>query len=67
MHSISISTSPSMQVIIRSSERSDSCSVLGRPRCEPSGTHSPMLSRSWITTHPVSVTQVVSRTRVPGS
>ena len=66
MHSISISTSPSMQVIRRSSEQSDSCSVLGRPP-SPFGTHSPIVSASWITTQPVSVTQVVSITSVPGS
>ncbi len=64
---MSIVTSPSMQVIVRSSEWSDSCSVRGRFPCSPSGTHSPIVSASWTTAQPVSVTQVVSITRVPGS
>ena len=56
-----------MQVIVRSSERSDSCSVAGRRSPSPPVTHSPIVSASWITTQPVSVTQVVSITSVPGS
>ncbi len=63
---MSMVTSPSMQVIVRSSELSDSCMVRGRPP-SPSGTHSPIVSASWTTAQPVSVTQVVSITRVPGS
>ena len=56
-----------MQVIVRSSEWSDSCSVPGRACRRRSGTHSPIVSASWTTTQPVSVTQVVSITSVPGS
>ncbi len=67
MHSISISTSPSMQVTVRSSERSDSCAVSGRPRLPSALTHSAIVSASWTTAQPVSVTQVVSITSVPGS
>ncbi len=54
-----------MQVIVRSSERSDSCPVAGRsPLAEA---HSAIVSASLTTTQPLSVTQVVSITRVPGS
>ena len=56
-----------MQVIVRSSERSDSCSVSGRPRLPSAVAHSAIVSASWTTTQPVSVTQVVSITSVPGS
>ena len=55
-----------MQVIVRSSERSDSWRLCGRPRLS-SATHSAIVSASWTTTQPVSVTQVVSITSVPGS
>ena len=56
-----------MQVIVRSSERSDSCSVCGRDPGPACSTQSPIVSASWTTTQPLSVTQVVSITSVPGS
>ena len=56
-----------MQVIVRSSERSDSCSVSGRLPLPSEVAHSAIVSASWTTTQPVSVTQVVSITSVPGS
>ena len=56
-----------MQVIVRSSERSDSWAVSGRLPAPPEVAHSAIESASWTTTQPVSVTQVVSITSVPGS
>ena len=57
-----------MQVIVRSSELVGLVFGLG-PAALPSplGTHSAIVSASWTTTQPVSVTQVVSITSVPGS
>jgi hypothetical protein len=59
-----------MQVIVRSSELSFWCSVSGRPRrvsSPPAAAQSAIVSASLTTTQPVSVTQVVSITRVPGT
>jgi hypothetical protein len=60
-----------MQVIVRSNERSDSCPVSGRPwrfASSPSaGAQSAIVSASLTTTQPLSVTQVVSITKVPGA
>ena len=62
-----MSTSPSMQLITRKSEWSDSCWVWGREPEPPSAAHSAIVSASWITAQPESVTQVVSMISVPGS
>ncbi len=58
-----------MQVIVRSSELSFSWAVSGRPLRPsplPEAAHSAIVSASLTTTQPVSVTQVVSITSVPG-